>query len=88
MAGTAESVWLDAMSVHPFASDCMACPTRAVEKSCELLYRNCVDRALSPRIQWSQVPRSSIKGEVKKKHTSFGWNFSCFAAPLIERNLF
>ena len=24
---------------------------------------------------------SSIKGEVKKKHTSFGWNFSCFAAP-------
>jgi hypothetical protein len=30
----------------------------------------------------------SIKGEVKKKHTSFGWNFSCFAAPLIERDLF
>src|SRR6202171_10755 len=29
----------------------------------------------------SQVPISSIKGEVKKKHTSFGWNFSCFAAP-------
>ena len=36
----------------------------------------------------SHLPRSSIKGEVKKKHTSFGWNFSCFAAPLIERNLF
>jgi hypothetical protein len=24
----------------------------------------------------------SIKGEVKKKHVCFGWNFSCFAAPL------
>jgi hypothetical protein len=36
----------------------------------------------------SQVPISSIKGEVKRKYTSFGWNFSCFAAPLIERNLF
>src|ERR1700683_1971427 len=30
---------------------------------------------------------SSIKGEVKKKHLSFGWNFSCFSAPLIERDL-
>jgi hypothetical protein len=30
----------------------------------------------------------TIKGEVKKKHTSFGWNFSCFAARLIERDLF
>jgi hypothetical protein len=27
-----------------------------------------------------QVPISSIKGEVKKKHLSFGWNFSCFSA--------
>jgi len=35
-----------------------------------------------------QLLISSIKGEVKKKHTSLGWNFSCFAAPLIERNLF
>jgi hypothetical protein len=26
--------------------------------------------------------------EVKKKHVSFGWNFSCFAAHLIERDLF
>jgi hypothetical protein len=33
-------------------------------------------------------PISSIKGEVKKKHTYFGWSFSCFAAPLIERDLF
>jgi hypothetical protein len=31
---------------------------------------------------------SSIKGEVKKKHISFGWSFSCFAAHLIERDLF
>ncbi len=31
---------------------------------------------------------SSIKGEVKKKHLSDGWNFSCFAAHLIERGLF
>jgi hypothetical protein len=31
---------------------------------------------------------SSIKVEVKKKHFSFGWNFSCFAAHLIERELF
>ena len=35
-----------------------------------------------------QVPVSSIKGEVKKKHLSDGWNFSCFAAHLIERGLF
>jgi hypothetical protein len=31
---------------------------------------------------------SSIKGEVKKKHISVGWNFSCFAAHLIERDLY
>jgi hypothetical protein len=31
---------------------------------------------------------SSIKVEVKKKHFSFGWNFSCFAAHLIEPELF
>jgi len=34
------------------------------------------------------VLRSSIKVEVKKKHTSCGWNFSCFAAHLMERDLF
>jgi bifunctional DNA-binding transcriptional regulator/antitoxin component of YhaV-PrlF toxin-antitoxin module len=33
-------------------------------------------------------PISSIKVEVKKKHISFGWNFSCFAAHLIEGDLF
>jgi hypothetical protein len=31
---------------------------------------------------------SSIKGEVKKKHLSCGWNFSCFSAHLIGRDLF
>jgi hypothetical protein len=31
---------------------------------------------------------SSIKVEVKKKHFSGGRNFSCFAARLIERDLF
>jgi hypothetical protein len=31
---------------------------------------------------------SSIKVEVKKKDTSFGWNFSCFPARVIEQDLF
>src|ERR1700691_5781414 len=31
---------------------------------------------------------TSIKVEVKKKHFSFGWNFSCFSAHTIERELF
>ena len=34
------------------------------------------------------IETTSIKGEVKKKHISFGWNFSCFAAHLIELDLF
>ncbi len=34
------------------------------------------------------VLRSSIKVEVKKKHICFGWNVSCFAAHVIERDLF
>jgi hypothetical protein len=40
-------------------------------------------------LSWTrgQVPVSSIKVEVKKKHISFGWTFSCFAARLIERDL-
>src|SRR5882724_13450426 len=33
-------------------------------------------------------PPKAIKGEVKKKHISFGWSFSCFSARLIERDLF
>jgi len=36
----------------------------------------------------TKVLVSSIKGEVKKKHISFGWNFSCFSAHLMERDLF
>jgi hypothetical protein len=31
---------------------------------------------------------SSLKGEVKKKHHSNGWIFSCFAAHLFEQDLF
>jgi hypothetical protein len=31
---------------------------------------------------------SSIKAEVKKKHFSCGWNFSCFSAHSIELVLF
>jgi len=30
----------------------------------------------------------SIKGEVKEKNIPCGWKFSCFAAHLIERDLF
>jgi len=33
-------------------------------------------------------PISSIKGEVKKKHFSAGWKFSCFAAHIIEQDLY
>jgi len=35
-----------------------------------------------------RVPISSLKGEVKKKHNSNGWSFSCFAAHLVEQGLF
>ncbi len=35
-----------------------------------------------------QLLVSSIKVEVKKKHISCGWNFSCFAAHLLERDRF
>jgi hypothetical protein len=31
---------------------------------------------------------SSIKGKVKKKNLSRGWNFSTFAAHFIEQDLF
>ena len=31
---------------------------------------------------------SSIKGKVKKKNLSRGWNFSTFAAHVIEQDLF
>jgi hypothetical protein len=35
-----------------------------------------------------QVLICSIKVEVKKKHISAGWTFSCFAAHLMEQDLF
>ncbi len=31
---------------------------------------------------------SSIKGEVKKKHSRAGWSFSCFSAHWMEQDLF
>src|SRR5258708_34554563 len=41
-----------------------------------------------PGARLNQVLISSIKVEVKKKHISDGWTFSCFAAHLIEQDLF
>jgi hypothetical protein len=35
-----------------------------------------------------RCPVSSIRGEVKKKHFSAGWKFSCFAAHIIEQDLY
>jgi hypothetical protein len=45
---------------------------------------------MPPRLKGLSVgcPIGSIKGEVKKKHFPVGRNFSCFAARLIERDLF
>jgi len=40
------------------------------------------------RLTRTQLLICSIKGEVKKKHFSFGWNFSCFSAHSIELVLF
>jgi hypothetical protein len=44
----------------------------------------------SPAISQSDelYPGSSIKEEVKKKQHTPGWNFSCFAAPFNEQDLF
>jgi hypothetical protein len=36
----------------------------------------------------TKVLVSSIKGEVKKKHFSAGWTFSCFSAHWMEQDLF
>jgi putative transposase len=38
--------------------------------------------------RWVRFYKGSIKVEVKKKHSSIGRNFSCFAAHLIEQDLF
>jgi hypothetical protein len=35
-----------------------------------------------------EVPVSSIKEEVKKKHPCIGRKFSCFAAHLMEQDVF
>ena len=39
-------------------------------------------------VESGQVLVSSIKVEVKKKHVSNGWTFSCFSAHSIEQDLF
>jgi len=51
--------------------------------------------ALYRGFQWAkatggsgQLLVCSIKGEVKKKHSRAGWDFSCFPAHLIEQDLF
>ena len=41
-----------------------------------------------PLMESAQVLVSSIKGEVKKKLNSNGRSFSCFAAQVIEQDLF
>src|SRR5258707_8368841 len=46
-----------------------------------------VKQAVRVARRWEYRSGSSIKVEVKKKHLSFGWSFSCFAAHLIERDL-
>src|SRR5579864_2504983 len=51
------------------------------------LLRSPLDRARSV-LNCRAMDSGSIKVEVKKKHISCGWSFSCFAAHLIERDLF
>jgi hypothetical protein len=46
-----------------------------------------VVRSWLDEVFW-EVPISSLKGEVKKKHNTVGWIFSCFAAHLCEQDLF
>ena len=39
--------------------------------------------------QWSQIGNGKFyKGRSQEKNFSRGWNFSCFAAHLMERDLF
>jgi hypothetical protein len=45
-----------------------------------------VERKLISR--FGEVLISSIKGEVKKKHLCCGRSFSCFAAHVMEQDLF
>jgi hypothetical protein len=48
----------------------------------------CVESLIAVDVGESKRPVSSIKVEVKKKHLSNGWRFSCFAAHFIEQDLF
>jgi len=63
-------------------------PTKADRQGC---LGNCeITHALGQFLSmaFAQVPGKSIKGKVKKKNFSGGWNFSTFAAHLIEQDLF
>jgi hypothetical protein len=53
-----------------------------------LVPETCPTRFIDSNELINKFLESSIKVEVKRKHFSFGWNFSCFAAHLIERELF
>jgi hypothetical protein len=53
----------------------------------QLFYR-LVSKGLIPNDRKHYQLVSSIKEEVKKKHLSLGWKFSCFSAHTIERELF
>jgi len=61
------------------------CILSKITQFCNLISDKC-----SRRMRWpgAQVPISSLKGEVKKKHHSNGWSFSCFAAHFFEQDLF
>jgi hypothetical protein len=48
----------------------------------------CPDRLVDSKELINKFLESSLKGEVKKKHNSNGWSFSCFAAHLFEQGLF
>jgi hypothetical protein len=50
--------------------------------------RQGINPKLFPQGSFKRLPRTSIKGEVNKKHLSFGWSFSCLAGHLIKRGRF
>jgi len=59
--------------------------------SAEVYHRHDTDRQHTtnqPGKTALPVRSSSIKEEVKKKHHTAGWNFSCSAAPFNEQDLF
>ena len=69
-------------------------PSYGVTSDCERVPRRLSGREAvictidSSEQNYCQVLICSLKGEVKKKHNSNGWIFSCFAAHLFEQDLF